>query len=140
MGLNRFAEAQDAGGTYATALAELRRGRKTSHWMWFVFPQVAGLGRSPTAQLYAVSGLTEARAYLADPVLGQRLRECCEVLLELDEPDAVAVFGSVDAMKLRSSMTLFSRVAEVELDRALFDGVLEKWFDGEADPATLERL
>lgn len=140
MGLNRFVEAQDAGGTYATALAELRRGRKTSHWMWFVFPQVAGLGRSSTAQLYAVAGLAEARAYLADPVLGQRLRECCEVLLELDEPDAVAVFGSVDAMKLRSSMTLFSRAAEVELDRALFDGVLEKWFDGEPDPATLERL
>ncbi|MDT0213071.1 DUF1810 domain-containing protein [Rothia sp. ARF10] len=140
MGLNRFVEAQDAGATYARALAELRRGRKTSHWMWFVFPQVAGLGRSSTAQVYAVSGLSEARAYLADPVLGQRLRECCEVLLELDEPDAVAVFGSVDAMKLRSSMTLFSRAAEVELDRALFDGVLEKWFDGEADRATLERL
>ena len=140
MGLNRFVEAQDAGGTYARVLAELRRGRKTSHWMWFVFPQVAGLGRSETAQLYAVSGLAEARAYLADPVLGQRLRECCEVLLELDEPDAVAVFGSVDAMKLRSSMTLFSRAAEVELDRMLFDGVLEKWFDGEPDPATLQLL
>ena len=140
MGLNRFVEAQDAGGTYATALAELRRGRKTSHWMWFVFPQVAGLGRSETAQLYAVSGLTEARAYLADPVLGQRLRECCEVLLSLEDTDATTVFGSVDAMKLRSAMTLFSRAAEVELDRALFDGVLEKWFDGEPDPATLERL
>ena len=140
MGLNRFVEAQDADGTYAKALAELRRGRKTSHWMWFVFPQVEGLGRSETAQLYAVSGLAEARAYLADPVLGQRLRECAEVLLALDEPDAVAVFGSVDAMKLRSSMTLFSRAAEVELDRELFDGVLEKWFDGEPDPATLELL
>ncbi|KGN35789.1 calpastatin [Knoellia flava TL1] len=138
--MNRFVEAQDAGGTYATALAELRRGRKTSHWMWFVFPQVEGLGRSEMAQRYAVSGLAEARAYLADPVLGQRLRECAEVLLELDEPDAVAVFGSVDAMKLRSSMTLLSCAAEVELDRALFDGVLEKWFDGEPDPATLELL
>jgi len=140
VGLNRFVEAQDAHGTYAAALAELRRGRKTSHWMWFVFPQVAGLGRSEMAERYAVSGLAEARAYLADPVLGQRLRECCEVLLGLDEADPVAVFGSVDAMKLRSSMTLFSRAAEVELDRALFDGVLEKWFDGEPDQASLERL
>lgn len=140
MGLNRFVEAQDAGGTYAAALAELRRGRKTSHWMWFVLPQVAGLGRSETAQRYAVSGLDEARAYLADPVLGQRLRECAEVLLELPGSDAVAVFGSIDAVKLRSSMTLFSRAAQVELDRQLFDGVLDKYFDGEADPSTLELL
>jgi uncharacterized protein (DUF1810 family) len=140
VGLNRFVEAQDAGGTYAAALAELRRGRKTSHWMWFVLPQVAGLGRSETAQRYAVSGLDEARAYLADPVLGQRLRECAEVLLELPGSDAVAVFGSIDAVKLRSSMTLFSRAAQVELDRQLFDGVLDKYFDGEADPSTLELL
>ncbi|CAN7307481.1 DUF1810 domain-containing protein [Knoellia sp. LjRoot47] len=140
MELNRFVEAQDAGGTYATALAELRRGRKTSHWMWFVLPQVAGLGRSEMAHRYAVSGLDEARAYLADPVLGQRLRECAEVLLELTGSDPVAVFGSIDAVKLRSSMTLFSRAAEVELDRALFDGVLDKYFDGEPDPATLALL
>ncbi|GAA4112909.1 DUF1810 domain-containing protein [Knoellia locipacati] len=140
MGLNRFVEAQDAGGTYAAALAELRRGRKTSHWMWFVLPQVAGLGRSEMAQRYAVSGLDEARAYLADPVLGQRLRECAQVLLELPGSDPVAVFGSIDAVKLRSSMTLFSRAAEAELDRALFDGVLDRYFDGEADPATLELL
>ncbi|WP_404385165.1 DUF1810 domain-containing protein [Knoellia locipacati] len=140
MGLNRFVEAQDAGGAYAAALAELRRGRKTSHWMWFVLPQVAGLGRSEMAQRYAVSGLGEARDYLADPVLGQRLRECAEVLLELPGSDAVAVFGGIDAVKLRSSMTLFSRAAEVELDRRLFDGVLEKYFDGEPDPATLDLL
>ena len=140
MGLNRFVEAQDAGGTYATALAELRRGRKTSHWMWFVLPQIAGLGRSEMAQRYAVSDLTEARAYLADPVLGQRLRECAEVLLEVPGSDPVAVFGSIDAAKLRSSMTLFARAAEVELDRQLFDGVLDKYFDGEPDPATLELL
>lgn len=140
MGLNRFVEAQDAGGTYATALAELRRGRKTSHWMWFVLPQIAGLGRSEMAQRYAVSDLDEARAYLADPVLGQRLRECCEALLELPGSDPVAVFGSIDAVKLRSSMALFSRAAEVELDRLLFDGVLDKYFDGEPDPATLELL
>ena len=140
MGLNRFVEAQGAGGTYAAALAELRRGRKTSHWMWFVFPQISGLGRSEMAQRYAVADLAEARAYLADPVLGQRLRECCEVLLELRGGDAVAVFGGIDAVKLRSSMTLFSRAAEVELDRGLFESVLAKFFDGQADPATVERL
>ena len=140
MGLNRFVLAQDAGGTYAGALAELRRGRKTSHWMWFVFPQISGLGRSKMAQRYAVADLAEARAYLADPVLGQRLRECCEVLLQLPGSDPVAVFGSIDAMKLRSSMTLFTRAAEVELDRGLFEGVLAKFFDGQEDPATVERL
>ena len=140
MGLNRFVEAQDAGGTYAAALRELRRGRKTSHWMWFVFPQVAGLGRSATAQRYAVSGLDEARAYLADPVLGQRLRECCALLLELPGADAEAVFGGIDAVKLRSSMTLFARAAEVDLDRRLFVDVLAKFFDGAEDPATLALL
>ncbi|MFC7491106.1 MULTISPECIES: DUF1810 domain-containing protein [unclassified Knoellia] len=140
MGLSRFVEAQDANGGYAAALGELRRGRKTSHWMWFVFPQVAGLGRSQMAQRYAVSDLAEARAYLADPVLGQRLRECCEVLLELPMSDAVMVFGSIDAMKLRSSMTLFGRAAEVELDRGLFAGVLDTYFEGREDPATLELL
>ena len=140
MGLNRFVEAQDAGGTYAAALGELRRGRKTSHWMWFVFPQVAGLGRSEMAQRYAVSGPGEARAYLADPVLGQRLRECCAVLLELPGSDAVAVFGGIDAVKLRSSMTLFAHCAEVDLDRQLFVDVLDKYFDGDVDPTTLERL
>lgn len=140
MGLNRFVEAQDAGGAYAAALGELRRGRKTSHWMWFVFPQVAGLGRSEMARRYAVSGLAEARAFLRDPVLGQRLRECCEVLLALPGSDADAVFGGVDAVKLRSSMTLFARAAEVELDRVLFVDVLEKYFGGVEDPATLERL
>jgi uncharacterized protein (DUF1810 family) len=140
VGLNRFVEAQDSGGTYAAALAELRRGRKTSHWMWFVFPQVAGLGRSEMAERYAVSGRDEARAYLADPVLGQRLRECCAVLLDLPGSSAEAVFGGIDAVKLRSSMTLFARVAEVELDRKLFVDVLEKYFGGDEDPATLERL
>lgn len=138
--LNRFVEAQDAGGTYGTALGELRAGRKTSHWMWFVFPQIAGLGRSEMAQRYAVRDLSEARALLADPVLGQRLRECCSVLLELPGTDAEAVFGVIDAMKLRSSMTLFVRAAEVDLDRQLFADVLAKYFDGREDPATLERL
>lgn len=140
MGLIRFVDAQDSGGAYAAALGELRRGRKTSHWMWFVFPQVAGLGRSETARRYAISDLTEARAYLGDPVLGQRLRECCEELLALPGSDPVAVFGHIDAVKLRSSMTLFAHAAEVDLDRQLFVGVLEKYFGGTEDPATLERL
>jgi len=138
--LGRFVEAQDAGGTYAAALAELRRGRKTSHWMWFVFPQVAGLGQSAMAQRYAVSDLAEARAYLADPVLGHRLRECCAVLLELEAADPVAVFGGIDAVKLRSSMTLFAHAAEAEDDRGLFVGVLDKYFGGAADPATIQLL
>lgn len=140
MGLARFVEAQDSGGTYAAALAELRRGRKTSHWMWFVFPQISGLGRSEMAVRYAVSDLAEARAYLADPVLGQRLRECCVALLESPGSDPVAVLGGIDAVKLRSSMTLFGRAAEVELDRNLFREVLEKYFQGGEDPATVERL
>src|SRR5919112_1494538 len=97
--LNRFVTAQE--DTYATALAELRRGRKTTHWMWFVFPQVRGLGRSATAQQYAVMGLDEARAYLAHPVLGPRLRECAEALTSLPGRDAAAVLGPVDAQKLR---------------------------------------
>lgn len=138
--LNRFVEAQDAGSTYAAALAELRRGRKTSHWMWFMFPQIAGLGRSEMAQRYAVADLAEARAYLADPVLGQRLRECCSVLLELPGSDAESVFGGIDAVKLRSSITLFAHTAEVESDRALFASVLAKYFDGAEDPVTVERL
>ena len=140
MELGRFVEAQDAGGTFSAALAELRRGRKASHWMWFVFPQIAGLGRSTTAQRYAVSDLTEARAYLADPVLGQRLRECCAVLLDLEGSDPVVVFGGIDAVKLRSSMTLFARAAEAEQDRELFTDVLGKYFDGHEDPATIELL
>ncbi|MFC7486170.1 DUF1810 domain-containing protein [Knoellia sp. CPCC 206453] len=140
MELARFVEAQDAGGTYAAALAELRHGRKKSHWMWFVFPQIAGLGRSAMAQRYAVSDLAEARAFLTDPVLGQRLRECCAVLLELQGSDPVAVFGGIDAVKLRSSMTLFTHAAEAELDRDLFVGVLDKYFDGAEDSATIALL
>jgi uncharacterized protein (DUF1810 family) len=135
--LDRFVSAQDSGGTYAQALAELRRGRKTSHWMWFVFPQVAGLGRSGTAQRYAVSGFDEARAYLAHPVLGPRLRESAEALLGLENASAEQVLGSVDAMKLRSSMTLFSRAAP---DEQLFGHVLERYFDGHPDARTDELL
>ncbi|MEO7268865.1 MAG: DUF1810 domain-containing protein [Knoellia sp.] len=140
MELARFVEAQDAGGTYAAALAELRRGRKTSHWMWFVFPQLAGLGRSEMAVRYAVSDLAEARSYLANPVLGQRLRECCTALLDLGGSDPVAVFGGIDAVKLRSSMTLFARAAEAAPDRELFASVLDKYFDGHDDLATIQLL
>ena len=135
--LGRFVEAQDSGGTYDRALAELHRGRKTSHWMWFVFPQVAGLGRSATAQHYALADLSEARAYLAHPVLGARLRACCVALLDLDEHDAEQVLGAVDALKLRSSMTLFARAAPED---PVFTGVLEHFFAGRADATTDDLL
>ena len=135
--LARFVSAQDRGGTYRQALAELRAGRKRGHWMWFVFPQVAGLGLSPTSQLYAVSGIAEARAYLAHPVLGPRLAECARAVDELAARDATSVLGSIDAVKLRSSMTLFERAAENEATASLFASVLEHYFDGRRDDATL---
>lgn len=135
--LDRFVAAQDQGGTYGQALAELRRGRKTSHWMWFVFPQIAGLGMSPTSQRYAISSLAEARAYLAHPVLGRRLRECAGVLADSQGRSATDILGGVDAQKLRSSMTLFARA---DPDEALFTRVLDAYFAGQPDPATLERL
>ena len=125
--LDRFVDAQDSGGAHEQALAELRRGRKASHWMWFEFPQVAGLGRSGTARHYAVSGLAEARAYLAHPVLGPRLRQCCEAVLGVDGASADEILGSVDALKLRSSMTLFARA---DPDEPLFARVLERYYDG----------
>ena len=134
--LERFVRAQD-GGTYEQALRELRDGAKRGHWMWFVFPQVAGLGSSPTAQRYAISGLDEAHAYLAHPVLGPRLVECAQALLELGERDPVRVLGSVDALKLRSSMTLFEAAAP---DERVFGEVLERFYDGERDAATTSRL
>ena len=137
--LERFVRAQDEGDTYARALTELRDGRKRSHWMWFVFPQVAGLGHSPTARHYAISGREEAEAYLEHPVLGPRLVACAELLNEQDVRDAVAVFGSVDAMKLRSSMTLFAAAAHGPEARA-FRAVLDRCFDGEDDPETMSRL
>jgi uncharacterized protein (DUF1810 family) len=136
-GLERFVSAQDAGGTYEQALAELRQGRKTSHWMWFVFPQVAGLGRSPTAQFYALSGLAEAQAYVAHPVLGPRLRECATALTELPGSDPAAVLGPVDALKLRSSMTLF---AEADPAEPVYAAVLDRYFAGAPDESTLQLL
>ncbi len=133
--LERFVSAQD--GSYAQAVAELRRGRKTSHWMWFVFPQLAGLGRSPTAQHYALASLAEAQAYLAHPLLGPRLRECAGIVAALEGRTAEQVFGAIDAMKLRSSMTLFLRAAP---DEAVFGAVLDRFFDGVADRATDDLL
>ncbi len=135
--LDRFVRAQDSGDTYAQVLTELRRGRKVSHWMWFVFPQVAGLGRSGIAQLFALSGVAEARAYLAHPVLGPRLRECCEVVLAIENSSAQRIFGSVDAMKLRSSMTLFNRA---DPEEPLFTAMLERFFDGRPDRRTYELI
>ena len=135
--LARFVDAQDAGDTYATALRELRAGHKRSHWMWFVFPQVEGLGRSPTAQHFGVRGLAEARAYVAHPVLGPRLVEAASALVEQPSDDPVEVLGPIDAMKLRSSMTLF---AAADPDQPVYGQVLGKFFDGVADEATLTRL
>lgn len=131
--LRRFVDAQNATGTYELAIRELRSGRKTSHWMWFVFPQIAGLGSSAMAQRYAISGLDEARAYLDHALLGPRLRECVKALLELPGTNAVTVFGPIDAMKLRSSMTLFHLAAP---DDPGFRSVLDRYFDGEDDPET----
>jgi uncharacterized protein (DUF1810 family) len=158
--LERFVAAQDAGGTYGRAVAELRAGRKVSHWMWFVFPQIAGLGRSATAQEFAISSLREARAYLRHPVLGPRLAESARVLTEVAGRSAEQIFGSLDAQKLRSSMTLFLRADPAERSDAagpagaagpedaagpelaagpagaLFAQVLSQYFDGKPDPAT----
>ncbi|TGN63354.1 DUF1810 domain-containing protein [Nocardioides eburneiflavus] len=132
--LERFVRAQDERGTYGRALAELRAGRKTSHWMWFVFPQVAGLGHSPIAQAYAIADLAEARAYLHHDTLGPRLLECCRALLDLDDDlTAEWVLGGTDAMKLRSSMTLF---ALADPDEPTYDEVLARFFDGEPDERT----
>jgi uncharacterized protein (DUF1810 family) len=135
-GLQRFVAAQDQASTYAAVVHELRAGRKRSHWMWFVFPQIAGLGQSPTSRRYAISSLDEARAYLAHPVLGPRLHECAGILGELAGRSAQEIFGAVDAMKLRSSMTLFARA---DPDRPEFRQVLDVYFGGDPDPAT-ERL
>ena len=132
--LDRFVTAQDAGGTYATALSELRRGSKRSHWMWFVFPQLAGLGRSSTARYYALTSLAQAQAYLAHPVLGARLHECARVLLGVEGRTAADVFGGIDALKLCSSMTLFAAAAP---DEGLFTEVLQRYFDGRRDAATI---
>jgi uncharacterized protein (DUF1810 family) len=133
--LDRFTSAQ--AGVYDQALAELRAGRKRTHWMWFVFPQIAGLGSSPAARRYAISSLAEARAYLADPVLGPRLIECASALLDVEGRTAEEILGYPDDLKLRSSMTLFARAApEIEV----FQQVLDRYYDGRPDPQTLNKL
>ncbi len=135
--LQGFLDAQDFADTYLDAVHELRQGHKRSHWMWFVFPQVTGLGHSPTAQRFAISGRPEAFAYLEHPVLGRRLRECAEVLTKLAETDPVKVFGPVDAQKLRSSMTLFHLAVP---DERVFHEVLDQYFAGATDEATTSRV
>ena len=132
--LERFVAAQS--GVIERVRAELQTGRKQSHWMWFVFPQLAGLGFSPMAQRYAISSLAEARAYLAHPLLGARLRECTAALLGHRDKSAEAILGGIDAMKLRSSMTLFDQVGGA----GLFGQCLDAFFGGEPDPATLRLL
>jgi len=135
--LQRFVAAQDVGGTYERAIAELRGGRKTSHWMWFVFPQIAGLGYSPTARTYAITSLEEARAYLAHPVLGPRLIECATILTGLPGRNAEQIFGELDAQKLRSSATLFRHAAPAV---PVFRQVLDRYFGGVPDSATEQRI
>jgi uncharacterized protein (DUF1810 family) len=135
MDLNRFVDAQ--ADIYEQALGELRSGRKRSHWMWFIFPQVAGLGLSAMSQRYALSGRAEAMAYLQHPVLGPRLIECCSALLAIQEKSALDILGSPDDMKLRSCATLFAADAPAN---SVFHQVIDRFFDGQPDPATLERI
>lgn len=130
--LNRFVEAQS--NIYGQVVEELRQGRKTSHWMWYIFPQIKGLGHSATAMYYAISSLDEATQYLNHPVLSNRLIECCRILLGLENKTAEDIFGSVDAMKLKSCMTLFSLVS----NNLVFNRVLNKYYKGIKDSATLK--
>jgi len=135
--LQRFVAAQDAVGTYDRATAELLGGRKTSHWMWFIFPQIAGLGYSLASRTYAINSLDEARAYLAHPVLGARLIECATILTRVPGRSAKQILGEVDALKLRSCITLFMHAAPEE---PVFRQVLDRYFDGIPDPATEQRI
>ena len=135
--LERFVLAQDAGGVYERAVSELRRARKSSHWMWFVFPQIARLGHSPMSMTYSISGLGEADAYLQHPVLGPRLLEASAIVAATTGASAAQIFGGIDAQKLRSSMTLFLRAAPEE---PVFGQVLDAFFDGRRDPATEQLL
>lgn len=133
--LQRFFDAQHS--HYEVALAELRAGYKQSHWMWFIFPQIAGLGRSAMAERYAIANLSEAVAYLQHPVLGRRLEECTQALLQHTGRTARQLLGSPDDLKLRSSMTLFAAAAP---ENTLFQQVLDAFYDGKTDPETLKRL
>ena len=133
--LRRFVDAQE--GTYDAALAELRRGRKTGHWIWYVFPQISGLGTNEMSRYYAIRSIDEARRYLAHPLLGARLRECARTLLEVDARTAEEVLGPLDALKVRSSMTLFHRADPGE---RVFSDILERYYAGVPDPVTDRQL
>lgn len=133
--LDRFVDAQQL--VYRAVVEELRAGQKASHWMWFVFPQITGLGYSLKAWQYGITSLDEARSYLAHPVLGPRLRECARLVLDVPNRTAIEIFGSIDAKKLRSCMTLFMHAAP---DEPVFPAVLDRFFDGHADPLTEEWL
>jgi len=135
LSLERYIKAQAP--IYARALAELKAGHKQSHWMWYVFPQIAGLGHSAISHAYAIQSLEEAREYLAHPVLGARLRECCQAVMTVEGKTAHEIFGSPDDVKFRSCLTLFARAAPNE---TLFTDLLDKYFDGEADELTLQKL
>lgn len=132
---DRFIDAQN--GVYEQALSELKAGRKTSHWMWFIFPQIAGLGTSAMAEKYAIRSAAEAAAYLADPILSSRLLRCVEAILSVDGRSAHEILGSPDDLKLRSSSTLF---AQVSPEGSVFQRLLDKYFGGEPDEATLRLL
>jgi uncharacterized protein (DUF1810 family) len=135
--LDRFVDAQDSGGTYDRAVRELRGSHKDGHWMWFVFPQIAGLGQSAMSRRFAIASLAEARAYLEHPVLGPRLVECAAIVATSPVGSAENIFGPVDAVKLRSSMTLFHRADPAE---PAFGDVLDHYFGGQPDPETDQRV
>ena len=135
MSLERFIDAQS--GTHDQALDEIRRGRKQSHWMWFIFPQFAGLGSSETSRYFAIKSRGEAEAYLAHPVLGSRLLECAQAVLDVQNRSAVEIFGPIDAMKLRSSATLFAAISS---SGSLFHQIIDRYFDGWHDDATLDLI
>jgi uncharacterized protein (DUF1810 family) len=133
--LQRFVDAQT--GVYEGACAELRRGRKTGHWMWFIFPQLRGLGSSPMAEYYGITSLAEARAYLDHPLLGERLMECSRIVTLIEGQSLLDIFGSPDDMKFKSSMTLFARAVE---ENSIFIEAINKFCDGKFDPVTLARI
>lgn len=136
--LERFVEAQD--GVYERVCAELRAGEKQSHWMWFIFPQVRGLGSSEMAIRYAISSMEEAHAYLEHPLLGARLRECTGIVTGLNGRTVEQIFGYPDNLKFHSSMTLFAQAATISEEDLVFSQALDKYFSGREDPATLQRL
>jgi uncharacterized protein (DUF1810 family) len=136
--LERFLEAQ--AGVYERACAELRAGKKQSHWMWFIFPQIHGLGSSEMAVRYAISSIEEAHSYLEHPVLGQRLRECTGIVVDLEGRTVEQIFGYPDNLKFHSSMTLFAHAATISAEDLIFSRALDKYFSGKEDPATIQRL